>query len=85
MMIEMSSFRLAFCLLCLLALSLVVLACGTGTPERDLHTSPLTWSSPVPASTPVPTQPPTPEPTRAPLQLVILHTNDNWGETEPCG
>ena len=19
------------------------------------------------------------------LQLVVLHTNDNWGETEPCG
>ena len=23
--------------------------------------------------------------TRAPLDLVVLHTNDNWGETEPCG
>jgi len=21
----------------------------------------------------------------APVQLVVLHTNDNWGETEPCG
>ncbi len=21
----------------------------------------------------------------APDQLTILHTNDNWGETEPCG
>lgn len=21
----------------------------------------------------------------APFDLVVLHTNDNWGETEPCG
>ena len=20
-----------------------------------------------------------------PLELVVLHTNDNWGETDPCG
>lgn len=20
-----------------------------------------------------------------PLDIVLLHTNDNWGETEPCG
>lgn len=24
-------------------------------------------------------------PTPAPIDLVVLHTNDNWGETEPCG
>jgi hypothetical protein len=23
--------------------------------------------------------------TPLPLELVVLHTNDNWGETEPCG
>ncbi|NIV32644.1 MAG: hypothetical protein GWN58_25330 [Anaerolineae bacterium] len=23
--------------------------------------------------------------TPLPLDLVVLHTNDNWGETEPCG
>ena len=23
--------------------------------------------------------------TPGPLDLVVLHTNDNWGETEPCG
>lgn len=22
---------------------------------------------------------------RPELELVVLHTNDNWGETEPCG
>jgi hypothetical protein len=25
------------------------------------------------------------EPTPSPIDLVVLHTNDNWGETEPCG
>ena len=25
------------------------------------------------------------EPTPEPIEMVVLHTNDNWGETEPCG
>lgn len=25
------------------------------------------------------------ESTPEPIDLVVLHTNDNWGETEPCG
>ena len=24
-------------------------------------------------------------PTHLPVRLMVLHTNDNWGETEPCG
>lgn len=28
---------------------------------------------------------PLPAPTARPMGLVVLHTNDNWGETEPCG
>jgi len=39
---------------------------------------------------PLPT--PATEPTSAPqidavaaIQLIVLHSNDNWGETEPCG
>jgi hypothetical protein len=24
-------------------------------------------------------------PTASPAAWIILHTNDNWGETEPCG
>jgi hypothetical protein len=28
---------------------------------------------------------PTASLTPARLDLVVLHTNDNWGETEPCG
>jgi 2',3'-cyclic-nucleotide 2'-phosphodiesterase (5'-nucleotidase family) len=27
----------------------------------------------------------TPTPTREPLRLTILHTNDTWGQTDPCG
>ena len=27
----------------------------------------------------------TPSATAAPVSLLVLHTNDNWGETEPCG
>jgi|GEM_PF-3120901 len=26
-----------------------------------------------------------PSPTASPVELTVLHTNDNWGETEPCG
>ena len=36
-------------------------------------------SSPLPTETAAPTLTPESD------QLVILHTNDNWGETEPCG
>ena len=61
--------------------------------------SPLVTATSIFTATPVPTTP-TPEPTATPVptpptetlvptpgssQLVVLHTNDNWGETEPCG
>ena len=41
----------------------------------------------IPTRTLTPVQRPAPTPCRwlDPAQLVILHTNDNWGETEPCG
>jgi hypothetical protein len=57
----------------------------TAEPESDLHTSPLTHSSPLPTPTPSPTDSPSGMPAPSPSQLVVLHTNDNWGETEPCG
>jgi hypothetical protein len=41
----------------------------TADPAADVATSPL----------------PTAGAGRSPLPLVVLHTNDNWGETEPCG
>lgn len=49
-------------------------------------------STPAPSQTPaIPTRTPTSVPTATqtpapfPVELVILHTNDNWGATEPCG
>ena len=79
----------------LLVLGLLLAGCGepvvTGEPESMLQTeaqlSPLVADSPLPTPTPLPsdTPTPTPRPTPSPGQLVLLHTNDNWGETEPCG
>jgi hypothetical protein len=82
-------------------LVLVLVACGAGIPEVDVQVSPLAFDSPVspdpptaaaeptlaPMSTPAPTVTPASALTPAPAQieLVVLHTNDNWGETEPCG
>jgi 2',3'-cyclic-nucleotide 2'-phosphodiesterase (5'-nucleotidase family) len=28
---------------------------------------------------------PMPTATPEPIEVTILHTNDNWGETKPCG
>ena len=76
----------------LLILTLIAAGCGTATPEAGQPASTLAQSvlpSPsvpptaAPTSTPEPT--PTSVPTAAPIQLTVLHTNDNWGETEPCG
>jgi hypothetical protein len=74
-----------------LVLGLVVTGCGGVTPEADWQTSPLAQASPTPAATLTPTSVPTPDPTATPAatpasgRVVVLHTNDNWGETEPCG
>jgi 2',3'-cyclic-nucleotide 2'-phosphodiesterase (5'-nucleotidase family) len=62
--------RLGSLLVGLWVASLLVAGCGPVTREAD--------EQPPPAAT-VATQPP------APIDVVILHTNDNWGETEPCG
>jgi hypothetical protein len=37
------------------------------------------------AASVAPSQPATALSTAEPVTWVILHTNDNWGETEPCG
>jgi hypothetical protein len=97
----MVSERCAFWVPSLLALTLVVAGCGAATPqpdpaavtelpqtaapEPDLQDSPLTQSSPLPTPNLFPAQTPTPSVRVEPTQLVVLHTNDNWGETEPCG
>jgi hypothetical protein len=57
----------------------------TGPSEPDALISPLTQHSPLPTPVPLPTEEPTPEAAPDSLELVVLHTNDNWGETEPCG
>jgi hypothetical protein len=67
---------------CLLAISLILGNCNSDS-NPDLLTSPLSQVSPLTAEALAPT--PTLAPTPGPIQLTILHTNDNWGETEPCG
>lgn len=88
----MSTNRLKWWIAALLILSLILASCGTSTPGTRLPTStvvqsvlesPLAPPTATPTSTPEPTA--TPLPTAAPVQLTVLHTNDNWGETEPCG
>lgn len=37
--------------------------------------------SPLPTASPGPAQ----DAAGEPIELTVLHTNDNWGETEPCG
>jgi len=99
--------RSRFVIACLLALSVVIMGCGTTTPEARPSAVALSQVSPLPTleSEPTPTPTPaalsqvsplptpaselaptlTPASTLASIQLVVLHTNDNWGETEPCG
>jgi hypothetical protein len=57
--------------LAVLLAGLLLSACGGGAPDSDLLSA-------------SPTEP-TSNGKRDAMRLVILHTNDNWGETEPCG
>lgn len=72
----------------ILLFALLIAACSATTPVGS-SVSPLATgsASPLPTASAVPTETviPSPTPTREPVQLVVLHTNDNWGETEPCG
>jgi len=61
----------AFLGLAILLASLLLSACGGGAPGGQLVSASLAES--------------TPNDRRESMQLVVLHTNDNWGETEPCG
>lgn len=82
----MISTRFWLSVVCLLALGLVVTGCGSPTSGPDWQISPLAQVSPLPAPTFTPTVLPTPTfAATKPMQLVVLHTNDNWGATEPCG
>lgn len=55
----------------LLVLLVLVSGCGQSSSNLDL----LSGSGLEPAS----------GASRGPMELTILHTNDNWGETDPCG
>jgi len=88
----MSSNRSKYWIAGLLVLSLILAGCESATPgtsqppstlAQSVLQSPLAPPTAVPTSTPEPA--PTLIPTPAPIQLAVLHTNDNWGETEPCG
>ena len=64
-----------------------VVAQSTSTPTLTPTLRP-TYTS-VPTSTPTPL-PPTPTavatlPPAEPFTLTLLHTNDTWGYTQPCG
>ena len=82
--------RLCFAATALLAFSLTLASCATGpapTALVDVGATPEAVPSATAPAVPTdtPTETPQPTDTPAPLQLVVLHTNDNWGETEPCG
>lgn len=66
-------------ILSLLTLGTIVVGCGSVAPKVGLQ------PTQVPTTAPLPTRTPIPIPTRESIELVVLHTNDNWGETEPCG
>lgn len=66
----------------LLAIGLFVSSCNSDS-QNELQVSPLSQVSPLPVATFTPSPTFTAMPVA--MQLVVLHTNDNWGETEPCG
>ena len=71
-------------------LLLLLAGCGASpTPGGDPTVSPLATPVGIQETSPLPTETATalPAPTATPpaLSLLVLHTNDNWGETEPCG
>ncbi len=80
--------------LLLLISSLLFAGCTGTTPTPGQQFSPLATEGPgdsnlsvLPTATAQPSTEylPSPKAGMSPLQLQVLHTNDNWGETEPCG
>lgn len=59
-------------------LRIVVLLLGLLVASHGCAPVPMNQQERLPANSTVALTP-------APLDLVVLHTNDNWGETEPCG
>lgn len=78
--------RVYFTVIALLAFTLTLASCATEpAPTALVELGAMPEETPSATAPVVPTDTPEPTATPAPLQLVILHTNDNWGETEPCG
>jgi PBP1b-binding outer membrane lipoprotein LpoB len=70
----------------LLTLTFLVTSCGlTATETGQVPPPEAPAASRRPTDAPASTETPTPTPSPAPAELLVLHTNDNWGETEPCG
>jgi hypothetical protein len=71
----------------LAVVGLLMAGCGgtaLGTsPEDTVSVSGLAGQSPI--LSPVATPAAVLAEVSPPMDLVVLHTNDNWGETEPCG
>jgi len=94
----MPAMRGRWSIVCLVSL-LVLAGCGPAPsgsqPAASISPAPVTQippsAIPLPATTAAPgadlaTSPlPTHSAAREALELVVLHSNDNWGETEPCG
>jgi hypothetical protein len=55
------------------------------TPTPTPTSMPTKTPTPTPTFTPTSTPTPTPTPTPRPIELTVLHTNDTWGYSEPCG
>ena len=78
-----------FALLLSLVVSVGLISCAGGFPESGSQAQdsgqPIALLTATLTPQPTPTLTAAPSATPMPLELLILHTNDNWGETEPCG
>lgn len=62
-----------------------LLAACTSAGESVGESPGLRTSPAVVSPTRTPASAPTATRASMPIELTILHTNDNWGATEPCG
>jgi hypothetical protein len=69
----------------LAALMAMPLTACRATPTPTPVPTPTPTSTSEASATPAATATPTAEPTAESFPLLVLHTNDNWGETLECG